>query len=114
MFGRRFNLSDSNSSVGGMKKSVEVQMTTSGMPLRILADGRVWNVVAQPVRWFERVSWWKSELRMERGSLNRIDVEVWQIQVRLGRNARSEMQTWKLVHEPNTGRYSVTMFEEAA
>jgi len=48
-------------------ESIEVQWTTAGQPLRVRRQGRVWNVVAQPVRWFERFAWWETELRVPNG-----------------------------------------------
>ena len=52
-------------------------------------------VGAEPVRWFERVSWWEAERRMPLG-LSRVDVEVWRVQTRLGRNAGSALTTMEL------------------
>lgn len=89
-----------------MPASVDVALTASGQPLRITRDGRIWKVCAEPVRWFERVSWWRSELRMHRGTNIGIEVMVWQVQVRLGDSPRSALVTWELVHESSTGRWS--------
>ena len=89
---------------------VEIQWTASGKPLRVLRGGRVWTVVVGPVTWFERVAWWKTELRAAKpdGSLppTRIDTQIWQVQVTLGaRNV--EPITWELVEHPQTGGWSV-------
>lgn len=86
---------------------VEVTFTTAGQPQRITRNGRVWHVAADPVRWFERIPWWRDELRMARSQGVRIEIEVWLVQVRLAGNPRAELVSWELVHEPNSGRWSV-------
>lgn len=75
--------------------------------MRITRAGRAWKVGARPVRWFERVPWWRSELRMQRGAGIGVEVLVWQVQVRLGGSPRAELVTWELVNEPSTGRWTV-------
>ncbi|WP_417221248.1 hypothetical protein [Arthrobacter sp.] len=89
-----------------MSDSVDVTLTPSGRPIRITRDGRTWKVCAEPVRWFERVPWSRSELRMQRGTNIGIENMVWQVQVRLGSSPRSALVTWELVHEPATGRWA--------
>lgn len=86
-------------------EAVEVQFTAAGQPLRVLRKGRVWTAVAEPVRWYERIPWWRTELRATKGSL-RIDSLVWQVQVALGART-SEPVTWELVHHPPTGGWRV-------
>ena len=71
---------------------------TDGRPTAVLSSGREWAVGAEPVRWFERVNWWETRRRMPKG-LSRVDVEVLQLQVRLGRNAGSALTTLLLVWE---------------
>ncbi|WP_457962685.1 hypothetical protein M1E17_14310 [Arthrobacter sp. D1-29] len=66
-----------------------------GKPTAVVAGGREWTVGAEPVRWFERVSWWEGQRRMPRG-LSRMDVEVLQLQVRLGSNENSALTTMLL------------------
>lgn len=90
-----------------MGKTVEIAYSTAGVPLRVKHEGRVWTVGAEPIRWFERVDWWKSENRMQRGAGISIEVKIWKLQVRLGDNQASEMRTWEVVFEPNTGRCSL-------
>ena len=85
---------------------VEVQFAASGKPLRVRRGGRVWTVVAEPVRWFERFDWWKSELRAPKGEPFRIDSMVWQVQVALGSKSVDPL-TWELVHHASTGGWSV-------
>lgn len=46
-------------------------------------------MAAEPVRWFERVSWWESERRFPLGGDKRIDLEFWQVQARLGWNPQN-------------------------
>ena len=61
----------------------------------MVSRGRDWAVGAVPVRWFERVNWWESSKRMPKG-LGRVDVEVMQVQVRLGSNPLSALTTMLL------------------
>lgn len=89
-----------------MSDFVDVALSASGQPMRITRDGRTWKVCAEPVRWFERVPWWRSELRMQRGANIGIEVMVWHVQVRLGSSPRSELVTWELAHESSTGRWT--------
>lgn len=74
---------------------VIVRTGTDGRPTAVLSSGREWAVGAEPVRWFERVNWWETRRRMPKG-LSRVDVEVLQLQVRLGRNAGSALTTMVL------------------
>lgn len=74
---------------------VVVRTSTDGSPTAVLSNGREWAVGADPVRWFERVSWWEAQRRMPKG-LGRVDVEVLQVQVRLGSNPQSALTTMML------------------
>lgn len=69
-----------------------------GRPQTVVRGGREWLVGAEPVRWFERVSWWEAERRMPKG-LSRVDVEVWQVQARLGRNGGSALTTMEIIRD---------------
>lgn len=76
----------------------EIEVTTSaGVPVAFLWAGRTWNVGAEPVVWFERVRWWETETRMPPGERVLIDVQVWQVQARIGHNPRSPLVTFHLV-----------------
>jgi len=77
---------------------VVLKATTNGSPTSVLSQGREWSVRAQPVRWFERVSWWEENRRMPKGQ-SRVDVEVLQVQVRLGSNPNSALTTMTLVRD---------------
>jgi len=72
-----------------------VRTGTNGMPTSVVSKGREWAVGAEPVRWYERVNWWEGSRRMPRG-LSRVDVEVLQVQVRLGGNCSSALTTMTL------------------
>ena len=74
---------------------VIVRTGRDGTPTAVLSRGREWHVGAEPVRWFERVNWWETSRRMPRGS-SRVDVEILQVQVRLGSNANSALTTMLL------------------
>ena len=75
-----------------------VKTDPDGRPLAVVRGGHEWIVGAEPVRWFERVSWWEAERRMPKG-LSRVDVEVWQVQARLGRNSGSALTTMEIIRD---------------
>jgi hypothetical protein len=74
---------------------VVVKTAKDGSPTAVVSNGREWAVGADAVRWFERVSWWEAQRRMPKGR-GRVDVEVLQVQVRLGRNPNSALTTMML------------------
>ena len=74
---------------------VIVHTDNEGMPTAVLSRGREWAVGAAPVRWYERVNWWETKRRMPKGNSG-VDVEVLQLQVRLGNNSRSALITMYL------------------
>jgi hypothetical protein len=74
---------------------VVVKTSRDGSPTAVVSSGREWAVGADAVRWFERVSWWEAQRRMPKG-LGRVDVEVLQVQVRLGNNPQSALTTMTL------------------
>lgn len=90
-------LSDPVPSVAGMEHVV-ISMAPDGHPLSLVRGGREWTIDAEPVRWFERVSWWEAERRMPKG-LGRVDIEVWRVQARLGRNTNSALTTMELIRD---------------
>lgn len=70
-----------------------------GTPLSVEMDGRRWAVVAEPLRWFERIDrWWTTPgLRLPRGTGARvIDQEVMRLEVRLG-SVQSQITSLELV-----------------
>jgi len=71
---------------------VIVHTDSNGTPTAVLSRGREWAVGAEPVRWFERINWWETSRRMPKGTSG-VDVEVLQLQVRLGNNSRSALTT---------------------
>ena len=80
--------------LAGMEHVI-VRTGPEGLPTAVLSRGREWAVGAEPVRWYERVNWWEVNRRMPKG-LGRVDVEVLQVQVRLGNNRRSALTTMLL------------------
>ncbi|MET4539220.1 MULTISPECIES: hypothetical protein [Micrococcaceae] len=92
---------------------VDIRSSAQGTPLVVLRGNREWRIVVEPVRWFERVSWWEQSRRMPRGQ-GRVDVEVWQVQVRLGNNVRSGIATWELVRDGAGGGWYLRGEEVAA
>lgn len=83
---------------------VAVRTSPDGVPLAVHRNGREWIVGAEPVRWYERLEWWKQSQRMPKGT-GRVDVQVWRLQVRLGRNVRSELVTMELECDAQEGRW---------
>ncbi|HEY8703094.1 MAG TPA: hypothetical protein VIM08_19350 [Arthrobacter sp.] len=72
-----------------------VKTAVNGTPTAVVSNGREWAIVAETVRWFERVRWWEARRRMPLG-LSRVDVEILQVQVRLGSNGNSALTTMLL------------------
>ncbi|MCZ2404840.1 hypothetical protein IV498_17075 [Paenarthrobacter sp. Z7-10] len=85
---------------------IVVRTTAAGAPLAVRRAGREWLVGAEPLRWFERVNWWENQHRMPKGQ-GRMDVEVWQVQARLGRNARSGLTTMELLRDQQGGGWKL-------
>ncbi|MFJ5957047.1 hypothetical protein ACIQC5_13945 [Paenarthrobacter sp. NPDC092416] len=92
---------------------VYVRLTPGGIPIAVVRGQTEWQIAVDPVRWFERVSWWEGSSRMPRGG-GRVDVEVWQVQVRLGANPRSALATWELVRDGTGGGWRLRSAEIAA
>lgn len=84
---------------------ITVTRDTGGVPLSFESLGRTWHVV-DSLRWFERVRWWETERRMPKG-LGRTDVEIWQVQARLGHNPKSALVTFELVCGPDRVRWRI-------
>lgn len=78
---------------------VDVRFTVAGTPLAVRHDGRIWAVAAEPVHWFSRDSWWETQLTVPVGVGNVVDIEFWQLQVRLGAYS-SALRTFKLRRDP--------------
>ncbi|RAM36521.1 hypothetical protein [Arthrobacter globiformis] len=77
---------------------VLVRTAADGQPGAVIRGGQEWTVGAEPLRWFERVNWWEAERRMPLGR-SRVDVEVWRLQTRLGRNAGSALTTMEIIRD---------------
>lgn len=92
---------------------VDIRTTAQGEPAAVVRGGREWKIAVEPVRWFERVAWWEVSKRMPRGT-GRVDVEVLQVQVRLGNNARSALATWQLVRDGSGGGWCLRGEDAAA
>lgn len=104
-------MSDPTRNVQDMNYSrEEIAVTTNedGVPLIIHRQGRAWVVGAEPMRWYERTKWWQEAQRMPRGE-GRMDVQVWRVQARLGRNTRSDLVTMDLEKGHGDGPWRVRM-----
>lgn len=94
-------------------ETVDVE-TVDGVPVSFMRDGRTWHVGAVPVRWFERVDWWRTAKRAPKGGDTRIDVVVWQVQARIGHNPRTPLVTFELVLGQERATWSVRSMEAVA
>lgn len=94
--------------------SVSVTTDSAGVPVYLIWGGRQWSVAAEPVRWFERVSWWERERRFPLGGDKSIDLEIWQVQARLGRNPQNALTTFELIRERNGAGWSIRSASAAA
>ncbi|MHA7306596.1 hypothetical protein ACX80E_15370 [Arthrobacter sp. TMN-49] len=92
---------------------VEVS-AAAGVPVSFVREGRTWHVGAVPVRWFERVDWWKTAQRLARDQMYHMDIEVWQVQARIGRNLKSPLVTFELVHGQDRETWSIRSRETIA
>lgn len=98
--------------MGIFSESVDVACSPAGQPLRLTWQGRTYRIVAEPIRWYERRSWWTEEKRAERGrGAGLVDHEIWRIQARL--NERSEIRTLDISHQVDTGRWRLIRVHDA-
>ena len=88
-------------------EEVEVHTNAEGIPLSVVRKGQVWTVDVPPVRWYERRPWWQEVPRMPAGGTTRIDIEVWQVQVRPRRSAGADIVTLELIHHRENGTWQV-------
>lgn len=94
-------------------ENLEVE-TVAGTPVSFVRDGRTWRVGAPPVRWYERTDWWRTARRMPKGGTNKLDVEVWQVQARIGHNPRTPLVTFELVLGQDRATWTVRSMEAVA
>lgn len=87
-----------------LAEEVLVETTGDGVPVAVRRNGRVWTVGAEPLRWYERTSWWNHVQRMPKGQ-GRVDVQVWRVQARLGHNQRNELVTMDLERDHHGGTW---------
>ena len=92
---------------------VEISVKAAGEPVSFVREGRTWHIGTPPVRWFERVPWWETAQRMPRHT-GRMDVEVWQVQARIGHNPRSPLVTFELVNGEDRETWSIRSMEAIA
>lgn len=92
-------------------ETVQVEVSEAGEPLVIQNGKRKWIVAAEPLRWYERVPWWNLTTTARRGELVRIDIEVWRVQARLGKNPKSALATFELVHDRDADTWDIRSFE---
>ena len=66
-----------------MNSPVDVRFTTSGVPLAVRHEGRIWVVAAESFHWFGRQDWWGTGGSAAKGSGDVVSIEYWRVQVRL-------------------------------
>lgn len=94
-------------------ESIEVAMV-AGQPVSFVRDGRTWHVGAESVRWYERQPWWSTAARAPKGGSLRIDVVVWQVQARIGRNPRTPLVTFELILGQDRSTWEVRSMDAVA
>lgn len=80
-------------------ENILVEVGADGAPVVLKVGGHRWLVADGCLRWYERVNWWESVRRVQRGSGVKVDIEVWRVQARIGRNPRSALVTFDLVFD---------------
>jgi hypothetical protein len=90
---------------------VDVRFTPAGAPLAVRHEGRVWAVAADPVRWFDRDSWWETRRTAAVGSGDLVSIEYWRVQVRLG--SSSALRTFTLRRNPLATRWLLENISDA-
>ena len=90
---------------------VDVRFTAAGVPLAVRYDGRIWAVAAEPLRWFTRDSWWQTRTSAPVGIGNIVDIEFWQVQVKLSSNAA--LRTFLLRREPASTQWLLDSITDA-
>jgi hypothetical protein len=110
--------------MGVFSEAVEVKCSPSGQPERVVWRGRVYRVVVEPVRWFERRKWWEEEPRAEPGrGAGLVDHEIWRLQLRPddgpgssegpGSSRGSGLRTLDISHRLDTHRWRLVRIHDA-
>jgi hypothetical protein len=82
---------------------VDVRFTPAGHPLAVRYNGRVWAVMADPLHWYARDSWWDTRVTAAVGSGDLVSVEYWRVQVGLASN--SALRTFVLRRVPLSSQW---------
>lgn len=90
---------------------VDVRFTAAGIPLAVRYDGHIWAVAADPVRWYERESWWETQTRVPAGAAV-VDVTIWQVQVQL--HGGAPLRTMELRQRPMTDHWILASIDDAS
>lgn len=98
--------------LGVFTEPVEVACSPAGEPVRLVWGNRTWRIVAEPVRWYQRRSWWAEEQRAEPGrGAGLVDHEIWRVQVRL--EGHRQIRTLDLSRQGNPGRWRLIKIHDA-
>ncbi|WP_427018075.1 DUF6504 family protein [Pseudarthrobacter sp. P1] len=98
--------------MGIFSESVEAVLSTEGLPLRLSWQGNSYVLGADPVRWYERRSWWAQEQRAPLGhGPGLVDHEIWRVQARL--DGAGELYTFDLSRHVASGRWRMIRIHDA-
>ncbi|MDQ0276342.1 hypothetical protein QO003_000645 [Arthrobacter silviterrae] len=101
--------------VGTFSDSVEVSLSTAGVPLHLLWQGRRYTLAAEPLCWYQRRNWWDEETRAARGDgIGLVDRQIWRVQVhRDGAPAGAALTTFDLVRYQPGERWRIIKVHDA-
>lgn len=92
--------------MGMFSEAVEVTCAPEGQPMELRWAGRLYQVCAEPVRWYERRQWWAEESRAPLGTgPGLVDHEIWRVQVRAAQEDSGESLTLDLTRHIGSGRW---------
>lgn len=96
-------MTTSTASTPALNTAVDLRLASSGVPLAVRFEGRVWVVAADPVHWFSRASWWLEGRGVPKGVGDVVNVEYWRVQVRL--TATSALRTFTVRRDPRSEQW---------
>jgi hypothetical protein len=98
--------------MGMFSESVEVDCSSAGIPVSLLWQGCSYTIGPEPVRWYERRSWWEEEIRAEVGrGPGLVDHEIWRVQARAG--GKGPAWTFDLSHHLGSNRWRLLRLHDA-
>ncbi|GAA3694823.1 hypothetical protein GCM10022377_04470 [Zhihengliuella alba] len=90
--------------MGLFTQSLDVVLAEDGALSALTWRGQRYDVLEEPVLWYERRKWWEEEQRAERGrGRGLVDHEIWRVQARGARDG--DLRTFDLSHHVASGRW---------